>query len=793
MSVIAPPTPPEGPANRQLAVRTSHTLQTALLREEPNEAADDGLDLRQLFRVVLKYKWLLIGLTLVFGLIAAMQSLRSTPKYSATVVLQIERSAQRVVAFDQDVDVEQQIYDDGTQLQTQIELLKSRALAERVIDEMGLYRAGAGGAGTLAGALEGKESPDGSTSAEAKPSGFLDRILANYRQLSAPSVSDEQTLGRDGAVSSFRSSVLIEPIKNSRLVSIRVVNSNAPLAARIANTMASTFIAMNLERKLESSAYAKRFLEDQIRVTKAKLEDSERVINEYAKQNAILSLGDKSDVAAQDFTEMSAALSRVEGERIKAEALYNEVLRNPESAPQVIDNKAVQTFKEQKAKLEAEYTTNSSIYKSDFPKMVQLRAQIEELNARIKSELSIVVGSIKGQLDAAKQQEALLRARLAQSRSQVLVMQDRSVDLNLLKRELETNRQVYDSLLQRFKEVAVTGGLTTNNISIVDDAKTPLYPYSPQPERDAAIGMALGLLLGLGLAFLRENLDDSVKHSDEIENVYGLPLLGLIPFVKSKGKDTPVAALAHEDPRSAFAEAYRSMRTSLQFSTADGAPKRLIVTSCGKAEGKSTTAVALAINFAQLGQNVLLIDADMRNPTLHKTMRLSNERGLSNFLAGDKGTGTLIQITNIPNLSVLPAGPNPPDPVELLMGPKLLMLLEKAQELGYTQVIVDSPPMLGLADAVVLGNQIEHVIFAIKAGGTRKSSVKDSLRRLRSAGIAPMGVVLTHVEHHHTNDYAYGGYYGEAVVAQGLRRNQATAATTKPAPDTEPDTLSAAL
>ena len=772
-------TSPEAPGARALALRNAHALRHAALREEVSpEIENDGLDLRDLLRVVNKYKWMLLALTLLFGLIAAVQSLRSTPMYQTSALVQIDRTAQRVVAFNQDVDA-QQFWDDGSQLETQIELLKSRAMAERVIEEMGLARPSAD-ANAMPGMPPGSEtSPmqEADTDAAPKaPANFLERILANYRQLNTPASSDSQVMDRNSAIGAFRSSVAIEPVRNTRLVNIVVTNSNPALAARIANTTARTFMAMSLESKLESSTYARSFLEDQIKVTKAKLEESERVINEYAKKNQILMLGEGNEVASQNFSGLSSALARAEEERIKAESLYNEVLRNPESAPQAIENAAVQAFKEQRAKLMAEYTVNQAVFKPEFPKMVQLRAQIDELNTRIKGELNVVVASVKGQYEAAKQQEAQLRDRLSQSRAQVLVNQDRSVDLNLLKRELDTNRQVYDSLLQRFKEVSVTGGLTTNNISIVDEAQTPQYPFSPQPQRNAAIGMALGLLLGLGLAFLRESLDDSLKHADEIETNYGLPLLGLIPLLKGGSKSLQAGLTAHENPRSPFSEAYRSMRTALQFSTPEGSPKRLMVTSCGAGEGKSTSALALAINFAQLGQQVLLIDCDMRNPSQHKILNLPNEIGLSNFLAGDTGPSTLIQQTSIANLSLLPSGPQPPDPVELLMGPKFILLLEKAHEMGFAQVIIDSPPLLGLADALVLGNQIQHLVFAIKAGHTRKSSIKNSLRRLRGAGIVPMGVVLTHVQNHHSSEYGYGDYYGEQVATPPSRQVQASSA-----------------
>jgi capsular exopolysaccharide synthesis family protein len=765
MSQIVPtePTPPEQPGARALALRGANALRFPVARDEiaPAEGEDDGVDLRVILRVVLKYKWMLLAFTVICGVIAAVQSLRSTPMYQTAATVQIERAAQRVVAFNQDVDTEQQVLDDGTQFQTQIELLKSRAMAERVIDEMRLNRRRQGASEGLPDIAQSSATDEGSVSQEAPQSmGILDRVLSNYRQLNTPAVNDEQFLDRDSAVAAFRLSVSIQPVPGTRLVNIVVTNSDPKLAARIANSMTRSFMAMNLERRLESSTYARSFLEEQLKVTKAKLEESERQINDYSKRNQILAMGDKSEVASQNFTSLSASLARAEEERIKAESYYQEVMRNPESAPQVLASTAVQALRERRATLESEYAQNIAGSKPEFPKMVQLRAQIEDTTARIRAEVGVVIGSIKAQYEASKQQELLLRERVGQSRVAVETVQDRSVDLNLLKRELDTNRQVYDSLFQRLKEISVTSGVTSNNISVVDEARPPLFPFSPDPQRHALVGMGLGLLLGLALAFMREMLDDSVTHPDEIEPSYGLPVLGLIPLVKKPGRSGQLASLVHDEPRSAFAEAYRSLRTALQFSTSEGAPKFMLVTSCSKGEGKSTTAIALAINFAQLGKQVLLIDADMRNPSVHKIMLLPNDIGLSNFLAGERGTGTVIQKTNIANLSVLTAGPTPPDPVELLLGAKFQMLLEKAQEMGYTQVIIDSPPLLGIADAIVLGNQVRRVVFAIKAGSTKKSAIKDALRRLRHGGISPMGVVLTHVSAKHGTDYDYGSYYG---------------------------------
>jgi capsular exopolysaccharide synthesis family protein len=743
-----------------LALRQQRGLQTELLsREEADNSDDDEIDLRSIFRTLLKHKWMIVGITLLSVLAASVYTLRITPQYQSTALLQIDQTAQRVVGFKSEVELDQGVSSDALQLRTQIELLQSRTLAERVIDELGLYKKPSGTA--FQAPAPALVPPEAAQTGELAELGFIDQIKSNFSQFSTPSTQDEQTLSRNATLGAFQGSVKIEPVRNSRLVQIQVTNSDAALSARIANAMAKAFIAINLERKLESSVYARQFLEDQIKQTKAKLEESERVINEYAKANSILSLGDKTSATTQNYVDFSSALAKAEQERFKAESQYNEVRLNPESAPQVLDNAAIQAYKEQKVKLDAEYAKNLNLYKPGFPAMVQLKAQMDEVDNRVKTEVNTILASIKGQFEASKRQEDMLRQRLATSRQEVLMVQDRSVDLNLLQRELDTNRQVYDSLLQRLKEVSVTGGLTTNNLSVVDEAQTPLFPHSPSLKKNIALGILLGGFLGMLAALLREQMDDSIKHADEVEGFFGLPLLGWIPFTKlPKGNKDSVALLAHTDPRSAFAEAYRSMRTALQFSTTDGAPKCFMVTSCSKAEGKSTTALSLAINFAQLGQRVLLIDADMRRPSLHKVLGLPNERGLSNVLTGDTATAGLILATKVPNLGVLLAGPTPPDPVELLMGPRLGLLLERATAQGYAHVIIDAPPLLGIADSIVLGNQVQHIVFAVKASETKKNNIKDSLRRLRNAGLYPMGVVLTHARNEHTNDYAYETYYG---------------------------------
>ncbi|WP_431777443.1 GumC family protein [Ottowia caeni] len=558
----------------------------------------------------------------------------------------------------------------------------------------------------------------------------------------------------------------MEQVRNSRLLKIAVDNPDPRLAARIANTVAQAFISLNLERRMEASSYAKTFLEQQLALTKAKLEESERRLNEYARSRNILTLDEKTNTVNQTYTEYSSALVKAEQERIKYESEYQAIKEAPDTAVQVLQSRTVQEYKAQRTKLETDYQQNLKIYKENFPLMVQLRVQISELDSKIKAEVQGILRSVGNQLNMAKQQEGLIRARLQQTRQEIMQGQDRQVDYNLLKREVDTNRELYDGLLQQVKEVGVAGGVETNNIQVVDKAEVPLFPYKPNLALNSAIGLLAGLVLGLMLVFLIESLDDSIKFADEVEKTLGLPLLGVIPHVKDKNDLPSLAFLAHTDPRGHLAEAYRSTRTALQFSSSTGAPRVLLVTSTTKNEGKSTTALALAISFAQLGGKVALIDSDMRNPTVHKLFQMSNNFGLSSYLAGQDPDKDLLRKVNVPNLTVITAGPVPPSPVDLLMGPLFGELITRLQAIGYEHIVVDGPPVLGLADAIVLGNQIPAVLYVAQASRTRMSHIKDALRRLRMAGINPRGVVLTKTTSQNTAYYTYDNYYGYGVGTQ---------------------------
>jgi polysaccharide biosynthesis transport protein len=752
--------------NTQLANANPFGIQLAGEPSRLDEIKENEISLRDIWRLVLKHKWLLVTITLIGLILALLISLIRTPIYQASTTLQIGQRAPKVVQFENNNEQGQEGGDQRMNFATQIEILNSRNLAERVIADLNL------GKQNLpqdvdpnkANETDPTNEPADADSEKINETGFMaalqKRITETFDKLSKPAQSSEDKINQEAVVTSFKQSVRIEPVKNSNMVRVKVDNANPVLAARIANTMAKSFIALTLERRMESSSYAKTFLNEQLKLNKAKLEESELKLHNYTRSNNILTLDEKTNVINQTFTDYSSALAKAVQERIKFESEYDSIKNSPDDARQVLESRTIQTYKEQRAKLDADYQDNAKLFKDSFPKMQQLRARITDLDEKIKLEVASVLASVQAQLNMAKQQEKLIEARLKQTRGEILSGQNNSIDLNMLKRDVDTSRQLYDGLLQQVKEAGVLGGVEANNIQVVDKAEAPLFPYKPNLLINAIIGTIAGLFLGLALIFLIESMDDTIKFTDEVEKLLNLPLMGVIPKTKDKTDLASVALLTLEDPRGHLAEAYRSLRTALQFSTAEGAPKRLMVTSSTKSEGKSTTSLALAISFAQLGGRVLLIDADMRKPVMHKLLSVSNESGLSNFLAGHQAIGSLLRETNVPGLTVMTSGPIPPNPVDLLMGPRFGELLDVLQTAGFAQIIIDCPPVLGIADAVVLGNQIPSMLYVAQASSTRKNLIKDALRRLRLAGIVPRGVVLTQTSSQNNADYSYEDYYG---------------------------------
>jgi len=754
---------PQQPSSSALAVRQDNPL-AVYAHPAPANEIDDSLHLRDLLRIILKRKWWILSAAVVFLVASTISTLMETPLYRATTTVQIDRAAQRVVDY-RDGGSQMAEYDDGTALQTQLELLRSKALVERVMEVLRLDidrpQRASGAATAPAANSEAEERND-----------WIGRIMTTLRKRSEPSVKDMSILDRESVIASLRGSMVVEPVPGSRLVRLSVISANAEQAAKIANAWTEAFIKSNLERKVDASSYARSFLEQEVTKAKIRLEESENALIQYTRQKQILNVDEKSNPHNQNYADFSAALSRAEQERIKAEANYDETKRTLTNSKDLLDNRALATFRESKAKLELEYQEQLRTYKPGHPKMQALQAQIDTADKRIQDEARAITTSIeataKAAVDSSRAQEERLRARVESAKRNILEVQDQGVRYGILKRDVDSSREMYAGLLTRLKEVGVTAQVGTNNVSVIDKADVPLFPFRPDVMRGALTGLMLGLMAGLALAFVIEYMDDSIKFPDEVERFTGLPLMGVIPMVGSS-KSSPIEQ-ATRDPRSSLAEAYRSVRTALQFSTAKGAPRTIVLTSCTKNEGKTTSAIALAVALSQMGKRVLLVDGDMRNPSLHRAFRTDHTVGLSNILSSDTDPITVTRKTDFRNLYLITGGPLPPNPAELLSGPGLARMLSPASS-NFDHIVIDAPPILGIADSIIICNHVDATLFVIESSKTRKTGIRNAIRRLRQSGTVPLGAVLTKLGaemsmYGYETDFYYYGHKADAAEAE---------------------------
>lgn len=701
---------------------------------------EDTIDLLEYWRVLVRRRWTVFSILSIAMVVTVLITFLMTPIYRSTVVLQIEREAGKVMKKYEEIAPEEGGWDSREFYQTQYQLLGSRNLARKVIDRLGME-------------LTSKEVENPTPSFIKE----LRATISGWLQNSKP-----EQVQKPDFESVFLANLTIEPVKNSRLVKVSYDSPDPKQAAQIANTLAQEYINSSLERRFEAASYAKNFLEQRIRQVRTALEDSEKKLISYAKEKQIINLEDKQEIIMQTIKELNRLLVEAERERIEAEA-ENEQLNKVKGTgfSKILESPVIQALKQRKAALQTEYEEQLKVFKPGYPRMQQLEQQILEVNKEIESEMSAIRSAVKATYQAKVQREAKLRASLTEAKQQILSLQEGSRDYQIIKRDVDTNRELYDGLLQRLKEVGVVAGTGLNNISVVDAAEVPRFRYKPDLTKYLAISIVLGLFVGILFAFLFEALDDAVKTVKDIEGRFTLPVLGVIPYASSDEDDSNLADVALASataPRSHLAEAYRSLQTALAFSTARGAPKVLHLTSAGPGEGKSVSAANVAIGFAQTGRKVLLIDADLRDPSLHKAFEVPNSLGLTNYLAGEARPSEVTQASTVPRLFLATSGPIPPNPVELLTSAKMMDLIALARE-RFDHVVIDGPPLLGLADAVVLSQLAEGTVLVAKAGVTKKIHLEGAIKRLLGTRVKLVGSVLTMVSERR-GGYGYGYGYG---------------------------------
>lgn len=706
----------------------AHQYDFGTPEEQPNR-------LREYWEVIVRRRWTVLTCLAIVFVAMMTATFLSTKIYRSTLTLQIDQQESKLMSVGSVSPNDSGYYDSQNFYQTQYELLKSDALAQRVIEQLNLVAT----------------SPENTK----KSKSWLDIFKQDDEKPEEnPATPDAP---ETGLMAGLPGALSIVPVRNSQLVRINFDSPDPQMAARIANEISVAFVKLNLERRTEATTYARTFLQERLSQIKVKLEDSEKELNAFMRKEGIVKPDEKQQSPdSQVLGEFTTALAKAQGDRIRAEALYEQAKAGDVATLHALANsETIKEYKTRKAKLEGDYQEGLKTYKPGYPKMQQLESQITELQAKIDQETKGALGALKANYDAALTQEKLLATKMKESKQTVLSNQDSSFQYNLLRREVDTNRQLYDGLLQRYKEIGIAGGVGINNITVIDKAKVPKFPFKPNLALNLIIALGLGLAVGIGLALLLEYLDDTFKVPEDLEKFLGLPVLGLIPNTKATD-NTELALTENANPHSPFAEAYRSLRTNLQFSTPEGMPKVLLITSTTIGEGKSTTALSLATHIAHTGKSVLVIDCDLRKASLHRKLNIPNDSGLTNYLAGKALPVEITRGCHVPRLYLMPSGPLPPNPAELLGSAKMLALLNLATE-KFDQVIIDGPPVLGLADAPLLGSLAEATILVVECGGTSKQFALGAVKSLRATRTRLIGSLLTKADMQRRS-YGYHSY-----------------------------------
>lgn len=737
-------------ADQQMPHRPSRRAERA---DQPIELeSNDGMfaiDFRRIIGLIRREAVWITAITVAAVALGVVVTLLTTPMYTARSSVLVEQQADQIVEGGELTPAAS--YQDADRfLQTQVDVFNSRTLAARVVQARRLSE------NPAFFEAVGKKLPE----TEDLPSpGKSEKALADYRI--------------EQAILHLQENLSITLPRESRVISIGFKSANPALSAQIANTFSEQYIAGNLNRKFESSSYARDFLTQQLQEARTKLEESERELNLYSRAAGLIRIagqGANADrettlsVTNESLVQANSSANLAAAERAAAEDRWQAIANVPVlSMPQALANPAMQAMIKQQADVNAELAAAKARYRDDYPAVLALTTQ----SNRIEKQIEMLGGGIKRSVyldyKAALEKEKTLKSEVATLKGAALTEQDRGVQYNVLKRVAETNRSSYDALLERYNQLNASAGATANNVSIVDNADIPSDPSSPDLLKNLAIAAILGLGLAAVVVVVRDHFDDTVRSPLDVEAKLGVPLLGLIPRTETDGEDA--LTQVKTDPKLPISEAYVSLVTNLNYSTSNGAPRSVAVTSSQASEGKSTTANAIALNFARLGKSVLLIDADMRRPTLHRIQSMKLTAGLSDILSGH-ATLSDVSFSDIAhgNLSMVLAGTRPPEPSLLLGGGRLAALIAECEVLADV-VIIDCPPLLGLSDTASIAAHVEAVLLVVDSSQGHRGAVKSSIRRLALVGGHVLGAVLTKFDpksagseysHYGYNYYSYG-------------------------------------
>ncbi len=693
--------------------------------------------------ILRKHQWLILSFLLAVVTIVSIATFRMQPVYSTSARVEIDRENSNVLPF-QGADSYDYIMDSDNYIETEAKILTSETLALQTIRSTGL--------------ASHPEYSSGDGSSEALASGSL----ANHK--------------RPPELGAFLGSLSVRRVPNSRLLDVTFESTDPQLAARVVNAHIENFREENFRSRYQAIAQASSWLADQLDELKVKVQRSEDARLEYERKNQIWELDDKQNITTQRLSDLNKELTDAQSERMKKQALYEFAKSgDPNSVPEMRTDLVLQDLIKKRGDVNAQYADGLAQYGPNFPKVLRLQGQIKEMDLLIESQKKSIVEQMGNDFNAARQRELLLSQALDQQKAEANQMSQRLVEYNILKREAEANKTLYDGMLTKLKEANIAGALKSSNIRVVDPAMVPSHPSRPAKARNIALAFIVGLVGGIGLALLREYLDNTVKTPDDIETLARLPSLAVVPAfaetngngrrsllkgVSTNGHDKRIELVAQHLPKSQMSEAFRALRTALLLSQPDHPPQVILVTSALPREGKTTAAANLAVTLAQLGDRTLLIDADLRKPGVGRLLNLTDGKyaGLSSYLAGVSSLD-LVTIPHpaIPNLAAIPTGPLPPNPADLLSSHKLADAIAELRT-KFKFIVIDSPPIMAATDAVILSVQTDGVLLVVRSGETPKEAFTRARDLLVSVKCRMLGVVLNAVDSS-APDYYYSYRY----------------------------------
>ncbi len=718
--------------------------------------------LREYMRVLIKRKWMVILVIAGIFMAVAVASLRQTPIYEAVGQIVVNKADSNLITFKDSTPVVD--YYDQADLDTEVRILQSDLMALQVIRQLNLD----------------KRPEFGGHSDQRQANLVADPLQSDSKHISA-------------LLGSFRGNLHVTLIPSTRIMEIHYTSTDPQLAASVVNTLADTYIKQNFQTKFESTMQASDWLSKQLVDLQMKVETSQEKLVRYQKEHEILGTDEKTNIITEKLDELNKEMTQAESDRMQKEALYRQtqsndpvavaaaIISDTTGSGSVATSGLLDRLRDQQAGLRIQVAELSTQFGPQYPKIEQLNNQLKEIDRQLLLETNKAVDHLKGQYLAALQREEMLRGSFEKQKQEANKLNESAIEYSILKRDLDSNRTLYEGLLEKLKEAGVTAGLRSNNFRIIDAARVPTSPSEPNIPRNLLFALVLGVISGVGLAFLLENMDNTVRTPEQATALSLLPALGMIPLGSKSGNHGPagkrlalttskevVELVTQVRPQSQMAESYRALRTSLLLSNLGAPPKVIMVTSARPQEGKTTTSINTAIVLAQKGVRVLLMDADLRRPSVHKTLGMGPRSGLSNVLTGSATLQQTITISPIlPNLFIMPAGTPPPNPAELLASANMRDLIAELRQ-HYDHIVIDTPPTLSVTDAVVLSPRADATILVIRSGQTTKQALRrarDILMQVNAhvAGVLLNAVDLTSPDYYYYYEYQgkYGHYYHE--------------------------------